>query len=355
MGAAPGRALHDLGLPLGRDALQGLFQIDELHVAPAHQLAHRRRQDLVPALLVVAQRLAVEGHRQDLVVAAPGVEPAQQPSDELGRRAERVAEGQVAGDVAVVEEDHQLAALDPHPVRAGGVEARAARVLPLAAGRADPQRLVGREDGEADALGDQVRQRRGVGCGLRQPESAGRPVEAASEIRDAPAHLRAPVPCVGERQDGVRVALRDGVPLSPRLGAALVRLDDAGVDLGPGPLQPGQQGRAEVERQVKVVVDDVEDPVLRPLEAGGAIGAVALRGDATVPVVEWLGAVLDLDGLDPRVLAGRLVEMAVKAEQSARHAAILAGGSPADTWAGCGGKALARQVDPVSPPPAATG
>ena len=50
------------------------------------------------------------------------------------------------------------------------------------------------------------------------------------------------------------------------------------------------------------------------VNAGGAVGGVALGGDALVPVVIGGGGVLDFDGFEPGILARRLVEVAVDAD-----------------------------------------
>ena len=52
-------------------------------------------------------------------------------------------------------------------------------------------------------------------------------------------------------------------------------------------------------------------------DAGGAVGGVALGGDALVPVVVGRGGVLQLDGFEPGVFARRLVEVAVDADVAA--------------------------------------
>ena len=49
-------------------------------------------------------------------------------------------------------------------------------------------------------------------------------------------------------------------------------------------------------------------------DARGAVGGVTLGGDALVPVVIGGGGVLDLDGFEPGIFAGRLVEVAVDAD-----------------------------------------
>ena len=82
-------------------------------------------------------------------------------------------------------------------------------------------------------------------------------------------------------------------------------------------MQPPEQRGAEVEAHAGVVVDDADDLVLEVGDAGGAVGGVALGGDAVVPVVIGRGGVLDLDGLEPGVFARRLVEVAVDADEAA--------------------------------------
>ena len=49
------------------------------------------------------------------------------------------------------------------------------------------------------------------------------------------------------------------------------------------------------------------------------VRAVALRGDALVPVVVRVRRVLRLHRLQPRVLARRLIEMAVDADEADAH------------------------------------
>ena len=78
--------------------------------------------------------------------------------------------------------------------------------------------------------------------------------------------------------------------------------------------EPAEQRGAEVEAHARVVVHDADDLVLLVGDARGAVGGVALGGDALVPVVIGRGGVLDLDGLEPGVLARRLVEVAVDAD-----------------------------------------
>ena len=140
-----------------------------------------------------------------------------------------------------------------------------------------------------------------------------------AEIGDAPADLRVQIAVVAERQDGVVVRLRQRVAVTAQDDAARVGIEDLPVHLGRMPLQPGEQRGAEVEGEMDVVVDDVDDAPLGVLQPRGAVGAVALGGDALVPVVERRRGVLHLDFLDPGILARRLVEVSVQAHGALRH------------------------------------
>ena len=60
-----------------------------------------------------------------------------------------------------------------------------------------------------------------------------------------------------------------------------------------------------------IIIDDIQDPPLAVVDPGHAVGAVALRGDAGIPVVVGGGAGLHFDLLDPGIFPGRLIEMAV--------------------------------------------
>ena len=119
----------------------------------------------------------------------------------------------------------------------------------------------------------------------------------------------------GQRHDDVVVDLRHGGAVSAvALGAGLVRVQDHAVGARGLVGEPLQQGGAEVEAHARVVVHDANDFVLAVGDARGAVGRVALGGDALVPVVLGRGGVLHLDGFEPGILARRLVEVAVHAD-----------------------------------------
>ncbi len=131
---------------------------------------------------------------------------------------------------------------------------------------------------------------------------------------------------VRERQDHVVVRLRDRGAVPAEAPAALgVRREDRPVDLGLLLLEPGEQRRAEVEAHRRVVVDDRDDAVLLVEDARVRVGRVALGRDALVPVVVRVGGGLTLDRLEPRVLAGRLVEVPVDADVAASRPAEATG------------------------------
>src|SRR5262249_59430186 len=103
------------------------------------------------------------------------------------------------------------------------------------------------------------------------------------------------------------------------------RRDDLAVNLGGRAREPGEERGADVEGDLLEVVDDVENAIGVVDTARGRVRRVALRRDALVPVVERRCRVLDLDGLEPRILARRLIEVSVDGNEAARRHASPSG------------------------------
>jgi hypothetical protein len=106
--------------------------------------------------------------------------------------------------------------------------------------------------------------------------------------------------------------------------AALFAVQNHAVSAGRVLHQPAQQRGAEVEADARVVVHDARDLVLVIDDARRAVGGVALRADALVPVMVGRGSVLRLDRLQPGILARRLIKVTVNADKSftCRHASL---------------------------------
>ncbi len=113
------------------------------------------------------------------------------------------------------------------------------------------------------------------------------------------------------------VALGDGrsVPAEPFTTPA-VCIEDRAVDVGSRRFEPAEERGAEVERDHGIVIDDRDDIAVGVEDPRGGIRCVAFRGDALVPIVIRIGRILELDLLEPWVLAGWLVEMAVDTDIS---------------------------------------
>src|ERR1700722_10916717 len=107
------------------------------------------------------------------------------------------------------------------------------------------------------------------------------------------------------------------------LGAELVGVEDHAVGSGGLVVQPAEKGWPEGVTHPRVVVHDADDFVFFIRDAGGAVGSVALGGDAVVPVVVGSGGILYFDGLEPGVFARRLVEVAVYAYEARSFGACL--------------------------------
>src|SRR5690606_15087751 len=118
-----------------------------------------------------------------------------------------------------------------------------------------------------------------------------------------------------QRQDRVIVSLRErGAVATEPAAARDVGLEDPLIDGRFGPLHPREQRRPEVEAHPRVVADDLLDVAAFVEDARRGVRAVALRGDALVPVVEGIGGVLVRHRLEPGGFSGRLIEVAVNAD-----------------------------------------
>ena len=277
-----------------------------------------------------------ERHLAEAVVVAIGL-AIRRAVDELGPRA-RLGEGRVeprhevlgaleqpverdrAREVPVVEEDRQREPTRPAP-EIGAARVDPVRLLPgRGAERAHAERLVRRQDRELHAGLGQHLERFVVHRGLRQPEALGLTPEPRAEVVDPPAHLRDLVATRGERHDHVVVDLRARVPVAvARRDARPIGRDDLRVHLRPVTLEPDEESRADVERDLLEVVDDVEDPVVLVDAPRGGVGRVALRGHPLVPVVVRRRRVLDFHRLEPGILARRLIEMAVDDDRAVHN------------------------------------
>ncbi len=181
--------------------------------------------------------------------------------------------------------------------------------------RTNPRALMRREQHESDAVLREQFEGLRVDGGFRKPHAFRFTPEAIAKVGNAPANLRDAIAGRGQRQDEVVVDLRHGRAVAGvTFLAAKIGVDDGFMHLRRVLLQPGEQRGPEVEAHPGIVVEDADDLVLLIDDAGRAIGRVALRGDALVPVVPRGCGILRLDGLEPRILARWLIEVAVDAD-----------------------------------------
>src|SRR5579864_510979 len=101
--------------------------------------------------------------------------------------------------------------------------------------------------------------------------------------------------------------------------ALLICLQHRAVNIPCILFKPGKQRWAEIEADLRVVVDDAGDAPLRIHDSGRGVGRVAFRGNTLVPIVIWISRLLQFDVLKRRVLPWRLVEMTVNADVSHRR------------------------------------
>ena len=114
------------------------------------------------------------------------------------------------------------------------------------------------------------------------------------------------------------IGLRPGVAVTASRAAGCVGVPECVQAAGRVRGEPVEERRPEVEARPLVGVDEVAQAPVRIQDAGRRVGGVALGGDARVPVPGRSGGHLGLDHAEPRMLARRLVEMAVQAERAQR-------------------------------------
>ena len=184
--------------------------------------------------------------------------------------------------------------------------------------------LLGRQDGERHAEIDQRLQRRRIAPGLRQPQPLGGMAEAAAKVLQPPQELCLPIARAQQRHDRVRVGLRHRAAVaqaSPLIGVGRAQ---PLMRVAVVPLDPARQRGAEVVRHAGVVVDDGLDAALGVVNARPGVGAVALRVDARVPVVQRRRRRFPFQLVGPRVLARWLIEVPVddQSDGKRRHSAV---------------------------------
>ena len=183
--------------------------------------------------------------------------------------------------------------------------------------RTDAFALVRGEERELDAVLGEELERFSVGRGFSEPHALRRSAVVIFVVGDAPANLGDAIAAVGEGQDHVVIDLRHGGTVSViGLAAAALAIEDHAIGAGGVFAEPAQEGGADIEADAGVVVDDADDLVFGVDDAGSTVGGITLRADAFVPVVIGGGRVLRFYGFKPRVLARRLVEVTVNADET---------------------------------------
>ena len=123
---------------------------------------------------------------------------------------------------------------------------------------ADPRSLPGAQDGESDSLLRHDIERFQVHSRFRQPHALRVAAEVALKIANAPNHLGALVPAVGQRHDHVRVCLGDRRTVAAEALAAFFLASTMRLMSVRGRgFQPGEQCRTKVKADPSIVVDDL--------------------------------------------------------------------------------------------------
>jgi hypothetical protein len=166
-----------------------------------------------------------------------------------------------AGWPVVEKQVNRFAGWQDRPVWLAWVDLPSANINPgvvVSAQRANSGSLPRFKDGEPDPLLGQCLKGWHINRRFGQPHPFRITTETVPEVTNAPDHLGLFVPDVGERHDRVVINLgeRRSVALEPGL-AQFIRLDNCPVKIRVVSFHPAQQGRAKVETDVGVVIDDL--------------------------------------------------------------------------------------------------
>ena len=313
----PGGVFDDLDLVGRRVAFEELAVVSELRQAMGLDVVQRVSQRHVAKAVMVSVAFAVGGDVRELCVPPILRENTEQAVRQIFAARQQSLESHRAGDRTIIEEQCDLASRrQTLLVGARRIDTAAAEVMPCAvADAAHTSRLVRREDRKLDAHFGENFEGFQVHGGFGQPHAFGLALKAMLEVCNAPKDLGAPVACVGERHDHVIIGLRQRRAMSGKVFPAFaVRLQNRQVDVRCFGFQPREQGGAEIETDLGVVVHQPFDPALGVEDARHGIGRIALGGDALVPVVVGVGGILQLDGFEPGILPRRLIEMTMNAD-----------------------------------------
>ena len=148
--------------------------------------------------------------------------------------------------------------------------------------------------------------------GFRQPHAFRFAAETEAKVLQPPIDLGSLIARVGQRHDHMAVALRHGrsVPGEP-LCADLIGGQDVAIRVRYFFGQPRKQRGAEIEIHASVVIDDLDNPILRIQNARSTVRRIAFGRDPFVPIVVGVSRILLFYRFEPGVLAWGLVKMAV--------------------------------------------
>jgi hypothetical protein len=84
-------------------------------------------------------------------------------------------------------------------------------------------------------------------------------------------------------------------------------------------LQPTDEGRAEIETEGGVIIEEIENLSFFINDPGIGVGSITFEGNPLIPVVEGMGTCLGLNRFKPRILPRRLIKMAVNRDINVFH------------------------------------
>ena len=184
--------------------------------------------------------------------------------------------------------------------------------------------LMRRQNGVFDAVFGERLEAVGTHGRFGQPHPLGHAAVVMDKIRYPPGDLGTPIAGRRQRHDDMPIDLRNGrsVPAEARLAFAVCsqyRCIRRRFVL----FEPAHQGRADIEADACIVVDDGPDPPALVEDARSGVGCVAFGRYACVPIVVGRSTGLDVDGIEPWILTRGLIKMSVDTHISGHVALFL--------------------------------
>ncbi len=321
--ATPGAVLDNPDLILRRKPLQVFPIVGQGDPVSPFQIIEEPRQGHIAELEVMPIGFSVCGHADELRSLSIPIIGSLDTGQQLVARGEEFFVGDGPRSGSMIKKDrHGCSArsIEENAVGPGHVDSPPRNVSPSlhSAGFSNvthPSRLIRRQDREFYPFCSHQSEGLGIHCGFGEPHPFRRPAEPMSEICQSPPDLGELVAPGRQGHDDMVVDLGQRISVAmAAIHTDAVGGDNLPVNPGIGLFEPGQEGRAEVEAHVFIIVEEGPYSPLLSKETGTRVGPVTFPCNPLVPIMIRQGGCLELYLVEPGIFSRRLIEMPVYAE-----------------------------------------